>query len=115
AHDGLVRADHPLVLAILTRTQSASSLRRLLRNPLGYLWLYAFGWREQESDVEPLMLDALSVGNLVHEVLDLALRDLESANGVAKSDAEAIAAAVERAATTVAAQWENERALPPGV
>ncbi|SAL19597.1 PD-(D/E)XK nuclease family protein [Caballeronia telluris] len=115
AHDGLVRADHPLVLAILTRTQSASSLRRLLRNPLGYLWLYAFGWREQESDAEPLMLDAPSVGNLVHEVLDLALRDLERANGVAKSDAETIAAAVERAATTVAAQWENECALPPGV
>ncbi len=34
AHDGLIRADHPLVLAILGRTQSASSLRRLLRNPL---------------------------------------------------------------------------------
>jgi len=29
-HDGLVRADHPLVLAILNRTQSASSLRRLI-------------------------------------------------------------------------------------
>ena len=36
AHDGLVRADHPLVLAILDRTQSASSLRRLLRNPLSF-------------------------------------------------------------------------------
>ena len=35
-HDGLVRPDHPLILAILSRTQSASSLRRLLRNPLSF-------------------------------------------------------------------------------
>jgi len=34
-HDGIVRQNHPLLLAILERTQSASSLRRLLRNPLG--------------------------------------------------------------------------------
>ena len=58
-HDGLVRADHPLVLAILGRTQSASSLRRLLRNPLGFVWVYAFGWREPQSSAEPLVLDAL--------------------------------------------------------
>src|SRR6185437_15050 len=32
ANDGLIRSDHPLVLAIINRTQSASSLRRLLRN-----------------------------------------------------------------------------------
>src|SRR3546814_17666936 len=29
-HDGLVRADHPVLRSILERTQSASSLRRLL-------------------------------------------------------------------------------------
>ena len=28
-HDGLIRTDHPLILTILSRTQSASSLRRL--------------------------------------------------------------------------------------
>lgn len=36
AHDGLVRSDHPLVLAILGRTQSASSLKTLLRSPLQF-------------------------------------------------------------------------------
>jgi hypothetical protein len=65
-HDGLVRADHPLVLAILGRTQSASSLRRLLRNPLSFVWVYAFGWREPQSSAEPLVLDALGIGDLVH-------------------------------------------------
>ena len=42
-HDGAVRPDHPLIHAILDRTQSASSLRMLLRNPLGFVWHYGLG------------------------------------------------------------------------
>ncbi|ALC11375.1 PD-(D/E)XK nuclease family protein [Sphingopyxis sp. 113P3] len=114
-HDGLVRADHPLVLAILGRTQSASSLRRLLRNPLSFVWIYAFGWREPQSSAEPLVLDALGVGDLVHLVLDHALRDLEAGGGLAAADAQTIEAAVARAAQAVAADWESERPVPPAV
>jgi hypothetical protein len=114
-HDGLVRADHPLVLAILGRTQSASSLRRLLRNPLSFVWVYAFGWREPQSSAEPLVLDALGIGDLVHLVLDRALRDLETGGGLASADAETIEAAVARAAQAVAADWESERPVPPAV
>lgn len=114
-HDGLVRADHPLVLAILDRTQSASSLRRLLRNPLSFVWVYAFGWREPQSSAEPLVLDALGIGDLVHLVLDRALRDLETGDGLFSADAEAIEAAVARAAQAVAADWESERPVPPAV
>lgn len=115
AHDGLIRADHPLILAILSRTQSASSLRRLLRNPLSFVWVYAFGWREPESSAEPLVLDALGMGDLVHMVLDRALRDLESAGGLASADAAAIIAAVNQAGRLVAADWESERAVPPAI
>jgi hypothetical protein len=115
AHDGLVRTDHPLVLAILGRTQSASSLRRLLRNPLSFVWVYAFGWREPQSSAEPLVLDALGVGDLVHMVLDRALRDLEAAGGLASASADAVEAAVARAAEAVAADWESERPVPPAV
>ena len=114
-HDGLVRADHPLVLAILDRTQSASSLRRLLRNPLSFVWVYAFGWREPQSSAEPLVLDALGIGDLVHMVLDRALRDLETGGGLASADAETVAAAVAQAARAVAADWESERPVPPAV
>lgn len=114
-HDGLIRPDHPLILAILARTQSASSLRRLLRNPLSFAWVYAFGWRVPESTIEPLVLDALGVGDLVHMVLDRALRDLESAGGLVSADAAAITATVDRAAALVAADWESERAVPPAV
>jgi hypothetical protein len=114
-HDGLVRADHPLILAILGRTQSASSLRRLLRNPLSFVWVYAFGWREPQSSAEPLVLDALGIGDLVHMVLDRALRDLETGGGLASADAETIEAAVAQAAQAVAADWESERPVPPAV
>ncbi|MBZ9973946.1 PD-(D/E)XK nuclease family protein [Mesorhizobium sp. BR-1-1-10] len=114
-HDGLVRADHPLVLAILGRTQSASSLRRLLRNPLSFVWVYAFGWREPHSTAEPLVLDALGTGDLVHMVLDRALRDLEAGDGLASAGAETVEAAVARAAQAVAIDWESERPLPPAV
>lgn len=115
AHDGLIRADHPLVLAILGRTQSASSLRRLLRNPLSFVWVYAFGWREPQSSAEPLVLDALGVGDLVHMVLDRTLRDLEAAGGLAAADGDAVETAVDRAAQAVAADWESERPVPPAV
>ncbi|MDQ0470139.1 PD-(D/E)XK nuclease family protein [Labrys wisconsinensis] len=114
-HDGLVRADHPLVLAILDRTQSASSLRRLLRNPLSFVWVYAFGWREPQSSAEPLVLDALGIGDLVHMVLDRALRDLEAGGGLAAADTETVEAAVARAAQAVAGDWESERPVPPAV
>ena len=115
AHDGLIRADHPLVLAILGRTQSTSSLRRLLRNPLSFVWVYAFGWREPQSSAEPLVLDAVGVGDLVHMVLDRALRDLETGGGLAAADTGTVEAAVARAAQAVAADWESERPIPPAV
>lgn len=115
AHDGLFRADHPLILAILYRTQSASSLRRLLRNPLSFVWVYAFGWRVPQSSAEPLVLDALGVGDLVHMVLDRALRDLEAEGGLASAHEAAIESAVGRAAESVAADWVSERPVPPAV
>lgn len=114
-HDGLVRANHPLVLAILGRTQSASSLRRLLRNPLSFVWVYAFGWREPQSGSEPLVLDALGIGDLVHMVLERALDCLETEGGLASAGPETIEAAVARAADAVAAEWERERPVPPAL
>lgn len=114
-HDGLIRPDHPLVLAILARTQSASSLKTLLRSPLGFLWRYAFGWKSPQSSADPLVLDALAAGDLIHLVLDRALRNLEAVGGLASADASAIDAAVAEAADAVAAEWESERPVPPNV
>lgn len=115
AHDGLVRADHPLLLAILDRTQSANSLKRLLRNPLGFVWVYAMHMRTPESGTDPLVLDAIGMGNLVHMTLDLSLQKLESAGGLAHASDTQITTAVGQAVDEVAVAWESERAVPPNV
>jgi hypothetical protein len=114
-HDGLVRADHPVVRAVLERTQSASSLRQLLRNPLGFVWHYGLGWREPKSGEDPLVLDAPAVGDLVHMTLDRALRTLEADGGLAAATPQQIAGAVDRAAGNVSECWKTERAVPPPV
>jgi hypothetical protein len=115
AHDGQIRADHPLLLAILERTQSASSLRLLLRSPLGFVWRYGMRMQMPESGGDPLVLDALGMGDLVHMTLNLALRKLEAGGGMAKADDGQIAAAVQNAADQVAGVWESDRAVPPAV
>ena len=114
-HDGVVRAAHPVIGAILDRVQSASSLRLLLRNPLGFVWRYGLRWSEPESGEDPLVLDALAMGELVHQTLYLALQTLEGGGGLAKAGEEEIAAAVHSAAGEVARSWQQRRATPPPV
>ncbi len=115
AHDGVIRGDHPIVLEALGRLQSASSLKALLRSPINFVWKYALGWKAPHSSAEPLMLDPLQNGNLIHAVLDHALRGLEPSGGLAVADGAAIEAAVAVAAAEVAAEWESERPVPPHV
>ena len=114
-HDGVVRADHPVIRAILDRVQSASSLSLLLRNPLGFVWRYGLRWRAPESGEEPLVLDALAMGDLVHQTLYQALLTLEAGTGLAQAGEEEIAAAVDGAAGDAARFWQQERATPPRV
>jgi len=115
AHDGLIRPDHPLLVAILERTQSASSLRLLLRNPLGFVWRYGMRLRMPESGADPLVLNALGMGDLIHMTLDLALKNLETTGGLSRADESQILTAVQDAADDVAGVWESERAVPPPV
>ena len=114
-HDGAIRPDHPVIRAILERTQSASSLRMLLRNPLGFVWHYGLGWRAPESGDDPLMLDPLAMGNLVHHTLERALRTLEMDCGLVNASDQRITAAVDGAAAEVAHEWESDQAVPPPV
>lgn len=114
-HDGLVRADHPLMLAILERTQSASSLKQLLRNPLGFVWRYGMALRRRDVIEDPLVLDALQMGNLVHMTLDAALSLLEADGGLAAATDDGIERAVDVAAAQVADRFEAEQAAPPEI
>ena len=113
AHDGLIRSGHPLLAAVLKRSHSASSLKQLLRNPLGYLWRYGLGWRAPSTAVDSLVVDGQTFGTLVHETLNRALRILEATGGAAATDTAAIGAAIATAAAETAACWEADHAVPP--
>jgi hypothetical protein len=117
SHDGMIRANHPLLLRALDRRQSASSLVKLLRDPLGYLWTYGFGWSEPEETDEPLTLDALAFGNLLHEILEDVVSQLEIAGpgGFARASSTDMARAIEAASDRVSVRWEETRPVPPPV
>jgi hypothetical protein len=115
AHDGLLRDHHPAIEAALGRLHSASSLRLLLRNPLGCVWQYVLGWRTPRSGDDPLVLDPLGFGDLVHGALDRALRVLEGDGGCATATVEQIERAVDEALRELASDWESERSVPPAL
>lgn len=115
AHDGLVRADHPVLDRALSRTHSATSLRMLLRNPLGFTWHYALGWREPDIGTDMFELDAMQFGNLVHGMLDLALPAIEAAGGLGQAEIRTVEAAVHEARIALAQTWEAEVSVPPAI
>ncbi|MBL8199773.1 MAG: PD-(D/E)XK nuclease family protein [Chromatiales bacterium] len=113
AHDGLVRADHPVLLRALAGRFSASRLRRLSRDPLGFVWQYALGWKAPEEVEEPLVLDPRAFGNLTHRVLELALASLEAKVGFARTPPAGIEAAVMAAAREAGEEFELGLPVPP--
>ena len=117
AHDGLISTGHPMLLRALDRTQSATSLSRLLRDPLGYLWTYGFGWKAPEETEEPLTLDALAFGSLLHEFLGESINRLEGSRhgALACASHREIERTVTTAANAVAGRWAAERPVPPPV
>ena len=115
AHDGLVRPDHPALLAALERVQSANSLALLLRNPLGFAWRYALRVDASDAPAEPIVLDALQSGNVLHEILDETVRALEGAEGLAAATPARIAENLREATARVARRWEDECPTPPAL
>jgi hypothetical protein len=114
-HDGLVAAKHPAILAALARVQSTTSLQRLLRDPLGFVWRHALGWRSVRLEPEPLQLDSFTFGELVHELIRAAITTLEPVPGFARASQEEIAEAIQRASATVVSSWPLQRSVPPPV
>ena len=112
-HDGLVAPNHPAVLAALQRTQSTTSLQRLLRDPLGFVWRYALGWRSRRMEQEPLQLDPFTFGELVHELISSAIKRLEPQPGFARATTTEIEAAIAAASATIQTSWPLQRSVPP--
>lgn len=112
-HDGLVRADHPALDFVLARNQSATSLRKLLRDPLGFVWRYGLGLKSPRMGTEPLTLDNRGYGEILHATLDGAVKRLEAAGGVAGASPEQVHVVIRAAAGEVASQFEATQAVPP--
>ena len=88
-----------------------------MRDPLGYLWRYGFRWQEPDETEEPLQLDALAIGGILHAALESAVSGLELAKpgGFGTADDVSIADAVGKALDAVAREWERTRPIPPPV
>lgn len=113
AHDGRVRAGHPVLLRVMAQTHSATSLRLMLRDPLGFVWRYALGYRSTPQEEQPLTLDSRSFGELVHELLKRAVDGLEPDPGYLRAAKHEIEASLVRAVQETGAQWPLARATPP--
>jgi hypothetical protein len=114
-HDGLVGRAHSRLHKVFDNAMSATSLRMLLRDPIRFVWRYALGWKQPDEADEPLTIDALAFGTLVHSVLRSAVEKLESAGGFATAGAAQVEAAIEQALNEIAAEWESEQPVPPAV
>lgn len=112
-HDGIVRASHPAILTALSRVQSATSLRRLLRDPLGFVWRYALGWNSPAQEQQPLERDNRSFGELVHVLLKRSVDRLEPSPGLGRAQEHQIDDALAAAVREIRQEWPLERPVPP--
>jgi len=115
AHDGLVRSEHPALAPAIGRLHSASSLRRLLRDPLAFVAQYALAWHEDDLDDTPLALDPLDRGSLLHDILQRTVTALEAAGGLAVSAPGARERALDAALEVEGARWPLKQRVPPPV
>ncbi|MCK1721610.1 PD-(D/E)XK nuclease family protein [Bradyrhizobium sp. 141] len=113
AHDGIIQADHPVVIRALQQPQSATSLRRLLRDPQGFVWRYALGWRETVVTDPAFDLDPRAFGDLVHRLLQRTVNVLEQGPGFGRASADEVEAALSTAGAAVLVEWPLERPAPP--
>jgi len=112
-HDGLVKLDHPLIYKALENPFSATSLVKLVRDPLGYLWKYVFRWSAPPPDEDPTVLDHLQIGSLTHRTLELAVDALESVGGFWTADRDRIGKEVDKALSKAGEKFEDENRIPP--
>jgi hypothetical protein len=114
-HDGLVAVEHPLLSALLHKPQSATSLSRLLRDPLAYVWYYALRWCDLVHKERGLVLPPDDMGRLVHELLRRTVDHLEPEPGFTVAARHEIEEALAIASTHVIDSWPLVTNVPPPV
>lgn len=116
AHDGMVRPGHPLVKAALGRPMSASTIKLILTDPIGWMFQEVLGLEEPEIEGEPFTLSALDFGKLVHAIIEFAMIDFATQGrkpGLAGATEPEIRTVIERSATVVSQDFEIEVPVPP--
>lgn len=113
AWDGLLRAEHPVVVRAFMQPQSATSLQRMLRDPAAFVWRYALEWRSSVVEPFTVQLDARSYGELVHELLQRSVDALEPTPSLAAASPEEKQEALDGALAHVRDRWPVVRATPP--
>lgn len=114
-HDGFVARAHPLLSALLREAQSPTSLSRLLRDPLGYVWYYALGWRDLVHKERGLTVSPDDFGQLVHEQLRRTVDQLEPEPGYTVAARHEIEEALAIASAHVIENWPLQMNVPPPV
>lgn len=112
-HDGRVPPGDPVVREALNREQSATSARRLLRDPLAFVWVYALGWHPAPEHTDLLTLDPATFGELVHELISRTVNALDPDPGLNQASSEAVELALQKASETVLTLWPAQRPVPP--
>jgi len=115
AHDGVIPADDAVMGRALAKVLPMEALRRLLRDPQGFVWRDALGWRPNRREPKLLELDRASFGELVHETIRHAIDDLERGVGVSRASDSEIEGALEAARSAIATGWAVTRAIPPAL
>jgi PD-(D/E)XK nuclease superfamily len=112
-HDGALRSGHPTIARAVERLHSPTSLKRLVRDPLGFVWRYALNMSSAPLLQQPLSLDPLSFGNLVHELIRRTINALEPDPGFVRASHDAIEIALAAAVALVEDQWPLQQPVPP--
>ena len=114
-NDGRIPKRHPRVMRSIKEVLSPTSLKLLLRDPLGFVWRHALRWEDVPLKVRPLVLPPDDRGLLVHELLRLTVNMLEPNPGFAIARRDEIEEALARAVAEITVAWPLFRPVPPPV
>jgi hypothetical protein len=115
AHDGSVTPNHPRLEAVFSQVQSATSLQRMIRDPLGFVWRYALGFHAPEYEDEPLLVDQRVFGNIVHSILKASVEKLNKKGNFSTLALSVIKTEVAKARADVAYRMEQSQPIPPAL
>lgn len=112
-HDGMITANHPRIKEVFDQYHSATSLKLLLRDPIGFVWRYALGFKSPEYEDAPLYADPREFGNIVHDILKQTVNDISRKCTLSNASREEIIRTVDEQAINVGMRIEMTRPVPP--